>query len=338
MGFVSTRNVQRMEKEFKVELGFAQGRLPWIIGAGALVLYLVTLNHSATFTGLAKLAQVAGWDWRPVLVGPVHFVLTYPIRWLPPGMQLVALNFLSALFASLALALLARSVALLPHDRTREQRQLERSDYSLLSLRSAWLPPVVAALVCGLQLSFWENAVVATGESLDLLIFAWLVHALLQYRLDQKESRLSWFAFIYGVSVTNSFAMIAFFPAFLVALIWIKEASFFNARFILKMTGLGLAGMLLYLLLPAVNAAKDLQGYSFWELLASHWTFQKTQLLGFPRYLLLLLSFTSILPVLFMGIRWPASFGDISPVGNALTALMTHIIHGLFLVACVCRL
>jgi tetratricopeptide (TPR) repeat protein len=324
-----------MEKDFKVELGFVQRRLPWIVAAGALTLYLMTLSHSATFTGLAKLAQVAGWDWRPVLVAPLHFVLTYPIRWLPPGMQLVALNFLSALFASVALALLARSVALLPHDRTRDQRHLERSDYSLLSLRAAWVPPVVAVLVCGLQLSFWENAVVAAGESLDLLIFAWLVHALLQYRLDQNECRLSWFAFIYGLSVTNNFAMIAFFPAFLVALVWIKEASFFKARLILKMIGLGLAGLLLYLLLPAINAIRDPQGYTFWQLLTSYWSFQKSQLLGFPRYLLLLLSFTSILPVLFMGIRWPASFGDISPVGNALTALMTHVIHGLFLVACV---
>jgi tetratricopeptide (TPR) repeat protein len=324
-----------MEKEFRVELGFVQRVLPWLLGAGVLILYFVTLNHSATFGGLAKLAQVAGWDWRPTLVAPLHFILTYPVRWLPTDAQLVALNVLSALFSSLALALLARSVALLPHDRTRDQRQLERSDYSLLSIRSAWLPPLLAVLVCGLQLSFWENAIVATGESLDLLIFAWLVHALLQYRLDQKETRLSWFAFIYGLAVANNYAMIAFFPAFLVALVWIKEAAFFNLRFILRMMGLGLAGLLLYLVLPAIHAVKEPQGYTFWQLLASYWTFQKDQLLGFPRYLLFMISLTSVLPVLFIGIRWPAQSGDISPVGNALTGLMTHVIHGLFLVACI---
>jgi hypothetical protein len=116
-----------MEKQFKVELGFVQRVLPWIVAAGALVLYLLTLNHSATLGGLAKLAQVAGWDWRPALVTPLHFVLTYPIRWLPAGWQLVALNLLSAACASLALGLLARSVALLPHDRTREAARLLRS-------------------------------------------------------------------------------------------------------------------------------------------------------------------------------------------------------------------
>src|SRR5262245_39945439 len=103
IAFVSTpRRHNLMEKEFKVELGFVQRVLPWIVGGGALVLYLVTLNHAATFAGLAKLAQVAGWDWRPTIVAPLHFLITLPVRWLPPGLQLVALNFLSAVCSALA--------------------------------------------------------------------------------------------------------------------------------------------------------------------------------------------------------------------------------------------
>ena len=127
----------------------------------------------------------------------------------------------------------------------------------MLSIRAAWVPPVLAALVCGLQLTFWENAVVATGEALDLLLFAWLVHCLLQYRLDQKESRLTWFAVVYGIAVTNNYAMIAFFPAFVIALIWMKGMSFFKAGFLLRMAGCGAAGLLLYLLLPAVESASN---------------------------------------------------------------------------------
>lgn len=49
----------------------------------------------------------------------------------------------------------------------------------------------------------------------------------------------------------------------------------------------------------------------------------------------LLKELTSLLPALFMGIRWPAQFGEISAVGNALTNLMTHVIHGAFLVLCI---
>ena len=127
-----------MEKEFKVELGFVQRRLPWVIAGAIMVVYLVTLSTSATFGGLGMLAQVAGWEWRPSINAPLHVLVTLPIRWLPAGMQLTALNFLTALFAAATVGLLARSVALLPHDRTRDQRAFERSDYSLLSIRAAW--------------------------------------------------------------------------------------------------------------------------------------------------------------------------------------------------------
>jgi tetratricopeptide (TPR) repeat protein len=322
-------------KELKVELGFVQRRLPWIVGAVALVVYTITLNHSSTLAGISALANAVGWEWRSNVVAPLHVLLTFPVRWLPAGLQLTCLNLIAAVSASLALTLLARSVALLPHDRTREQRGLERSDYSLLSIGAAWLPPVLAALVCGLQLSFWENAVVATGEALDLMIFAWLVHELLQYRLDEKESRLPRFAFVYGLAAVNNYAMLGFFPAFVIALIWIKGMGFFKARFLLRMTGCGAAGLLFYLLLPAVEAAGGASGYTFWELLRSYWGHQKNVLLGFPRFIVLFISLTSIFPALFMGIRWPAQFGEISAVGNALTNLMTHVIHGVFLAAAI---
>jgi hypothetical protein len=54
-------------------------------------------------------------------------------------------------------------------------------------------------------------------------------------------------------------------------------------------------------------------------------------LLGFPRYIILVVGLTSILPVAFIGIRWPNTMGDISAMGNALTNLMTHVIHLVFL-------
>jgi tetratricopeptide (TPR) repeat protein len=193
---------------------------------------------------------------------------------------------------------------------------------------------VLAALVCGLQLTFWENAIVATGEALDLLIFAFVVHSLLQYRLDQKESRLTWLAVVYGLGITNNYAMIGFFPAFLAALIWIKGLAFFNWRFLLRMFLAGLAALSLYLLLPAILAATSDSEFTFFGLLKSYLGYQKSSLLGIPRYIILLSSFTSLLPVLFIGIRWPAQFGEISAIGNALTNLMTHVIHGVFLVAC----
>jgi tetratricopeptide (TPR) repeat protein len=323
-----------MQQKLKVELGAVQRRLPIAVGAVAFIVYLITLNHAATFSGLVNLANVVGWNWHANPMTPLHQLLTYPVRFLPPGIQLTALNVIAAACAAVALGLLARSVALLPHDRTRDQRHLERSEHSLLSLRWAWVPPVLAAAICGLQLSFWENAVVGTGEALDLLIFAWLVHALLMFRLDERESRLNWFAFIYGIGVTNNYALIAFFPLFLGALIWIRGRAFFNVRFIVRMLLLGMAGLLLYFLLPMLAVSKAESGDSFWELVKGYWVLQRDKLVRFPRIVVILISLTSILPVVFMGIRWPAQFGEVSPLGNALTNVMTHLIHGVFLIAC----
>ena len=320
-----------MEKEFKVELGFVQRRLPWLIAGAVFVAYLVTMSHAATFGGLSVLAQVSGWDWRPSVTAPLHMILTLPIRWLPAGAQLLALNLLAGILGALTVAVLARSVAILPHDRTREQRAFERSDYSFLSIPAAWLPPVLAALVCGFQLTFWENAIVATGEALDILIFAWLVLMLLEYRLDENQSRLTRFALVYGLSITNNYAMIGFFPAFLVALFWIQWPAVLNWKLLGRMAAFGLAGLLLYFVMPIVGSATT--DFTFWEFLRGNWSYQKAHLLGMPRYIILLISMTSVVPVFFMGIRWPAQFGDISAAGNALTNLMMFVIHGIFFLA-----
>jgi tetratricopeptide (TPR) repeat protein len=314
--------------------GFVQRRLSWLTGIAFLVVYVVTLSRWMNYQGLPTLARVGGWDWNLIYHQPLHFLLMYPVRWLPAAWQVVGLNLFSALCSALTLALLARSVAILPYDRTRDERQLEHNEFSFLSIPGAWLPPVFAILVCGLQLTFWEHSVVATGEALDLLLFAYCVRCLLEYRLDQRNSWLYRMAVVLGLAMTSNFAMIGFLPAFLVALIWIKGRPFFNVRFIATMAALGTIGLLLYLLLPAINRGSPLNDQSFWELIKVNLWYQKSQLLGFPRYIILWLALTSLLPVAFIGIKWPNQLGDTSAVGNALTNLMTHVIHAVLMIAC----
>ncbi len=309
-------------------------QLPWLLAGAMLLVFLSTLSRWITFGSAPTVARVLGWDWHPVVHAPLYFLLTWPVRWLPGSWQITGLSLFSAVCAALTVGLLARSVAILPHNRTRDQRHLERSDNAFLGVRANWLPPLLAALVCGLQLTFWENAVEAGGEALDLLLFAYVIWELLEYRLDGREARLTRVALAYGAGITNNFAMIGFFPAFLVALVWIKGRSFFNGRFVLRMALCGLAGLLLYLLLPAIHSLAGQTDQSFWELLRVNPGSQKNALLGFPRFLVLLLGLTSLFPVFFMGIKWPDQFGDVSAVGNALTNLMTHLIHGVFLGAC----
>src|SRR5208282_5319648 len=165
--------------------------LPWLLAAVALAVYLLTLNHWVSLFNLTTVAKTSGWTWQPEIYNPVNFAVTYPFRWLPASQIPLALNVFSAVCAALTLGLLARSVALLPHDRTDAQRRREQGPFSILTLRNAWLPPVFAVMTCGLQITFWEYATNHTGEMLSLLMFAFVIWSLLEYRLDEREGR--WF-------------------------------------------------------------------------------------------------------------------------------------------------
>jgi hypothetical protein len=206
---------------------FVRTKLPWILTGVTLAVFLLTLNTWVNLRSLPVVAKITGWDWSLPIQYPLLFLVTYPISWLPATIQPLAANVLTAVFAALTLGLLARSVAILPHDRTHEQRQRERSEFSMLSIPLAWVPPVLAVLVCGLQLTFWEHATSLTGEMLDLLVFAYLIRCLLEFRISGKEMWLLKLAFVYGLGVTNNWALIAYFPFFLGALIWIKGVRFF---------------------------------------------------------------------------------------------------------------
>jgi tetratricopeptide (TPR) repeat protein len=313
--------------------GFAHARLPWLIVAGALIVYVLTLNRWVSLASLPVVAGVASKDALPPLQAPVHFLVTFPFRWLPVAWQAVGLNLFAAVCGALTLGLLARSVALLPQDRTREQRQRERGEFSLLSLPTAWVPPLFAALICGLQLSFWEHASAATGEMLDLLLFAYIIRCLFEYRIDQRESWLTRSALVYGIAATNNYAMLGFFPAYLVALIWIKRLKFFEFRFVASMFGWGTVGLTLYLLLPVLAAFHEQSELGFWQALQIELQGEKAALFRIPRVIVLLAGLTSLLPAILIAIRWPSTFGETSPAGAVITTLLFRVVHVALLAA-----
>ena len=149
------------------------------------------------------LARVNSDEWRPIYVAPLTWLLTLPVKWLPSGVQLLGLNFISALCAALSLAWLARSVSILPHDRTQLQRNQAIDENGFLGIRLAWVPVVIAVVMCGFQRSFWEHAIVGTGEMIDLLLFAYCVRGLLEYRVEEKNSWLYKVAVVYAPTGPN---------------------------------------------------------------------------------------------------------------------------------------
>jgi hypothetical protein len=114
-------------ESFHRKKSFIPDGLPWILGGIALLGYLLTLNHWVGMNSLQMTAQVGGWSWPQNYLGPVHFLVTYPLRWLAPATLPLGLNIFTAVCAALTLTQLARAIALLPHAtsaRARVQRLL----------------------------------------------------------------------------------------------------------------------------------------------------------------------------------------------------------------------
>ncbi len=314
--------------------------LPWLLAVAVFVVYALTLNHWVSLFNYLAVAKISGWTWQPEIYNPVFFTVTVPFRWLPAALVPVALNLFSAVCAAVALGLLARSVTILPQDRTNAQRARERSVFSFLTIPGAWLPPVFAVLVCGLQMTFWEQATNCTTEMFDLVLFAFVIWSLLEYRLDERSGRLYLAALVYGAGMAENWAMVGFLPVFIVAILWIRGLSFFNFSFLQRMILCGLAGMLFYLLMPLLAAVSHKVDLTFWQVLKLSLTAQWTVVKMFfttstVRHTVLLLSPTSLVPLLVMAIRWKSSFGDISQLGMALTNFMFHVFHAIILCVCV---
>ena len=218
-------------------------RFPFQVALGALVLYGLTLSHGVTLNSLALTAKVAGWDWRPMSSHPLLWLLTLPLRLLPAAWVAVNLNLFSAVCGAMTLGILTRSLELLPWCQP------------LGTLRgwSARLPILLAVAVCGLELSFWQNATAGTGEILDLLLLAAVVWCLLEYRAGKDVRWLKAAAVVWGAGMAEDWVMVFALPFFVGALVWLRKFDFFNLRFILSMAGLGLAGFAIYALLPMVN-------------------------------------------------------------------------------------
>lgn len=314
----------------KPTLRFSLKIFPWLIALAAVAVYLATANRWVTFGSLPVTGKLLGWDWWSTqTTAPLLYLITLPLTWLPASNVPAVMNALSAVLAALTLATLARTVALLPQDRTREQRQRERTAGGLLSIPTNWIPPLFAVLALGFQLTFWEHATAATGEMLNLLLYAQLIRCLLEYRQEQKERWLYQFVFVYGLATANNWAMIGFFPVFLLVMIWFRGKAFFNFKFLGQLTAFGLAGLLLYLLMPAIESARG--NGSFGTLLREQLGQQKLILFSIPRWVPLILSFVVFSPLLSMSIRWPSNMGEANPIAAFLTLLMFYLKHAVFL-------
>ena len=314
--------------------------VPWLIAALMLAVYGLTLNHWVTLANIIPVAKVSGFLWQPDFYNPLLFVFTYPFRWLTPAKIPLALNIFSAVCSAATLGILARTIMLLPHDRTEVERVRERNDFAFLTISSAWFPPLLAAALLGLEFAFWTNATSFTGEEPNTLIFAIIIWQLLEYRLDERPGRLYFTALLYGAGLTENWALMGFLPVFFIAILWLRGWDFFNVRFLARMALAGLTGLLFYLLLPIMmKLSGEFSNLTFWQMvkpaLKVNWQVIKAITDGGVRHNLAIMSVTTFLPLVVMAIRWSASFGDNSRIGTSLVNYLFHGVHAVIFTVCV---
>lgn len=299
----------------------------------AVAVFFATLNPWISVLSLRPVVESAGWSFETAFSQPLNLVFGAVVAKLSGKSFPTQANLLTALMAGAVVYFLARSVALLPHDRRHEERIREPSEIGLLTIGLAWVPPVLASTLMFLQLTFWQNATAFTGEMIDLFIFAYAIRSLLEYRLDQRESRLWKIAFAVGAGVANNYAMIGFAPLFLLAIAWVCGFSFFNLRLLVGLFAAFLVGLSLILISPIFAAASGRFDDGFWALLKEALILKKTQLLMLPRGRFLFLSLLMLMPLAAFGIRWatPSGIG----LDRLATSVAWHLLKFTWFAACI---
>ena len=249
-----------------------QPHLPGLVGGLAVLFYALTLCHGISLSNLPLTVQVTGWTGEPVAGRPLLWLVTAPLKLLPDGWVPLALNLQSALLGGLVLALLTRSVQLLPLNRQRVQTMFGRNSLGIFIRQDAWLPAVLAAVACGLEARFWQEAVANSGDMLDLLVLAAPIWCLLEYRFDGRRRWLDAATLVWGLGMAENWALQLLLPVYIITLLWlwgwdVNDLKLWR-RFAVRMAVLGGIGSSLIFLPPLVNS---LLPWAPWTLKQALW-------------------------------------------------------------------
>ena len=129
-------------------------RLPLLVAVLALVVYFCTMGGSVTLNSLPLVSRLAGWDNSPMVGQPLLWLVTLPLKVLPAGWVGLAVKLFSAALAAGILALLTRTIQLLPWD----------YPWDAASRLAKALPVLTAGAVCGLEFSFWRRRLRAAAN------------------------------------------------------------------------------------------------------------------------------------------------------------------------------
>ena len=171
------------------------------IFAVVLAVYTATLAPSIGIGDsgeFATAASVLGVAHPPGF--PLYVLLGKLFTFLPFGSVAWRVNFMSAFFGALGVVFIALILF-----------RLTRSH--------------VIAAACALLLAFseiyWSQSVEAEVYTLNAFFVALLVYLLLHFTRSRSLTTLSWFSFLYGLSIANHTMVALFAPVFLIYIFWI---------------------------------------------------------------------------------------------------------------------
>jgi Flp pilus assembly protein TadD len=201
------------------------------------------MGGQMTANTLPLAANLAGWNDVPLLGQPLLWLLTLPCHLLPAACLVLFLKLFAAALAASIVAVLVRSIQLLPWD----------YPWDNVKPLASWLPILIACSLCGLEFTYWQEATSNCGELLSLLLLAAASWLLLEYNVRQQSRWLNAAAVVWGLGMAENWVMLLTWPLFVIAVICIERLRFFRWRFIVQLALLMLAGFSIYVLQPFAN-------------------------------------------------------------------------------------
>jgi hypothetical protein len=160
---------------------------------------------------------------------PTYMMLTHLFTYLPIGDPAYGINLASAVYGVAAVLVIYLAG---------------------LGLCRQAVAAAAGALAFGLSDAFWGQAVISEVYTLEALLVALVILALLVWRDTRAERYLLLSAFLVGLSLTHHLSSVLLVPAALAFVVLTDRSVFSKAGLMLKSLGLFLFGVLPFLYLP----------------------------------------------------------------------------------------
>jgi len=208
----------------KINVDFVVSSLIFIVAISTYLMTLaptIVMEDSAEFIAAVATVGVAHPPGFPlyVIIGKLFTIL------IPFGSIAWKVNFMSAFFGASTITLV------------------------YLILRKLNVSNIIAfcsSLILAFSLIFWGLSVSAESYTMNSFFVALLLLVLIRWQENRKNSYLFWFAFLYGVSLTNHTMMSLLAPAYGIFIVLVDEKIFKKPGLILKMFLLACLGLSIY--------------------------------------------------------------------------------------------